>query len=66
MNFIDTSNVTDMFAVFAGTEFNGDISKWDISNVTSMKKMFMYKPQIEAAIKIDDVDSIYEQAIAAL
>lgn len=25
-----------------------------------------YKPQIEAAIKIDDVDSIYEQAIAAL
>ena len=27
----------DMSGMFSGTEFNGDISKWNVSNVTNME-----------------------------
>jgi surface protein len=52
LNFIDTSLITDMSYLFCqrkenlkgyGLEkFNGDISEWDVSNVTNMKNMFRY------------------------
>ena len=49
LNFIDTSKITDMDCLFAADDigfnlglekFNGDISKWNTSNVTNMSFMF--------------------------
>ena len=58
LNCICTSEITDMSRLFDDceefsmsdkcntknrlAEFNGDISKWDVSNVKTMEKMFMY------------------------
>ena len=41
-NDIDTSKITDMSCLFTFSrpKFNGDISKWDVSNVKDMHFMF--------------------------
>ena len=40
LNWIDTFYITNMSLLFENTKYNGDISEWDVSNVTNMQGMF--------------------------
>ena len=42
LNFIDTSEITDMSLLFSNCMHNFDVSSWDVSNVRNMGYMFYH------------------------
>ena len=53
-----TSKVTNMSNLFFNSQFNGDISNWDVSNVINMARMFSGNTSFNQDISSWDVSSV--------
>ena len=65
LNWLNVSGITDMSKLFSGeisfknrNKYNGDISKWDTSNVTDMSYMFQYAKEFNQPIGSWDVSNV--------
>ena len=52
------SRVKDMSGMFAGSQFNGDISNWDVSRVENMSKTFYLSYKFDGDISKWDVSGV--------
>ena len=59
---LDTSNVVNMRAMFAGTKFNQDISSWNTSNVTDMSHMFSGATVFNKPLNTWDVSNVTDMS----
>ena len=59
---LDTSNVVNMRAMFAGTKFNQDISSWNTSNVTDMSHMFSGATVFNQPLNTWDVSNVTDMS----
>ena len=62
LNDIDTSLITDMSRIFAFSAFCGNISKWDVSNVTNMQWMFASASAFNQPIDNWDVSGVNDMS----
>ena len=47
---LDVSQITNMDSIFEHSNYNGDIGNWDVSNVTSMFKMFAFNREFNSPL----------------
>ena len=67
LNHIDTSKIKDMNMLFYNNKtFDGDISEWDVSNVTDMSFMFMYSDYTGKNGDISDWDVSSVKSMVAM
>lgn len=57
LNFWDMSTITSLSECFSGTDFNQDISAWNVSNVISFNQMFLSAELFNQDISAWDVSS---------